>query len=144
MDKIALANNIKRLRKRVKMSQEVLASRAGVARRAIQLLEGAEANPTLDTLCAVAQALNVSLDELVGRPHAAKTAVAEALARSTTPQVMPRDLALGLEFLSKFADLQEDLQIVVLALVYQDPTYTRLVSPEFRAQLALLLKASGK
>ena len=77
VDKEALANAIKTLRKRKEMSQEDLAERAGVARRVVQLLEGAEANPTLETMVAIAQALDTTLDALTGRPGFAKTRVAE-------------------------------------------------------------------
>ena len=63
-----LAKNIRKLRKECKLSQEGLAKRAGITFSTLAKLEsGVNNNPTLDTLCKIADVLKISLDELVGR-----------------------------------------------------------------------------
>ena len=60
-----LAQNIKKLRKQRKLSQEELAKKAGVTYSTLIKLEsGVNKNPTIRTLQQVASALDVSLDEL--------------------------------------------------------------------------------
>lgn len=65
------------------MSQEDLASRAGVARRVVQQLEAGTANPTIATLMAVAKALGTTFDEIAG--HSAKRHLAERMAAEPEP-----------------------------------------------------------
>lgn len=63
-----LAKNIKKLRKKHKLSQEELAQKAGITYSTLIKIEsGANKNPTLQTICKIADALRVSLDELVNR-----------------------------------------------------------------------------
>ena len=60
-----LAQNIKKLRKQRKLSQEELAKKADVTYSTLIKLEsGVNKNPTIRTLQQVASALDVSLDEL--------------------------------------------------------------------------------
>lgn len=60
-----LAQNIKKLRKQRKWSQEELAKKAGVTYSTLIKLEsGANKNPTIKTIQQIAAALEVSLDEL--------------------------------------------------------------------------------
>ncbi|MCD6337044.1 MAG: helix-turn-helix transcriptional regulator [Candidatus Marinimicrobia bacterium] len=61
-----LAKNIARLRKQKGFSQEKLARLADVANNTIIKMESGEnKNPTLETLRKVAEALGVSVDELI-------------------------------------------------------------------------------
>ena len=61
-----LANNIKKLREAKGLSQEKLARLADVANNTLIKMESGEnQNPTLDTLKKVAQALGVSIEELI-------------------------------------------------------------------------------
>ena len=61
-----LANNIKRLRKAKNLSQERLARLADVANNTVIKMESGEnINPTLETLQKVADALGVSIDNLI-------------------------------------------------------------------------------
>ena len=61
-----LAQNIKKLRKQRKLSQEELAKKAGVTYSTLIKLEsGANKNPTIKTLQQIASALTVTLDELM-------------------------------------------------------------------------------
>jgi len=63
-----LSQNIKRLRKQHKLSQENLAKKAEITYSTLIKIEsGANKNPTLDTMRKLAGAFEVSIDELVGR-----------------------------------------------------------------------------
>lgn len=61
-----LANNIKKLRKKLKLSQEELAKKAGITYSTLIKIEsGANSNPTIKTLQRIALALNVNVDALI-------------------------------------------------------------------------------
>jgi len=61
-----LAKNVKRLREARGLSQEKLARLADVANNTLIKMEtGENKNPTLETLKKVAQALGVSVDDLI-------------------------------------------------------------------------------
>lgn len=63
-----LAQTIKELRKRRKISQEELAKQANITYSTLIKIEsGANDNPTMKTMKKIADALKVSLDELAGR-----------------------------------------------------------------------------
>ena len=63
-----LADNIKRLRKRKGLTQEKLARTADIANNTLVKIEmGMAKEPTITTVTKIAEALNVSIDELVGR-----------------------------------------------------------------------------
>lgn len=63
-----LAKTIKELRKKHKISQEELARKAGITYSTLIKIEsGANDNPTIKTIKKIADTLDVSLDELVGR-----------------------------------------------------------------------------
>jgi len=63
-----LAQTIKELRKKHKISQEELARQAGITYSTLIKIEsGANENPTIKTMKKIADALDVSLDQLVGR-----------------------------------------------------------------------------
>ena len=63
-----LANNIKKLRKNHKLSQEELAKKAGITYSTLIKIEsGANKNPTMETLTKLADALQISIDALIGR-----------------------------------------------------------------------------
>jgi len=61
-----LSKNIKKMRETKRLSQEKLARLADVANNTIIKIEaGKNQNPTLETLKKVAQALEVSVDDLI-------------------------------------------------------------------------------
>lgn len=60
-----LAANIKNLRKRKGISQELLAENSGLSLRTIQRIENGETEPRGDTLTRLANALDVAPEELV-------------------------------------------------------------------------------
>ena len=63
-----LSKNIKKLRKKHKLSQEKLAHKAKITYSTLIKIEsGANGNPTLETLSKIADVFGVGLDELVGR-----------------------------------------------------------------------------
>ena len=63
-----LSDNIKRFRKKKGLSQDRLAKLADVTHTTLVKLEsGANKNPTVKTLKKIADALDISLDKLVGR-----------------------------------------------------------------------------
>lgn len=65
MDKNYLALRVKELRIQRGMSQELLAEESGLSLRTIQRIEKGQSNPTGESLKRLANALNVSPDELI-------------------------------------------------------------------------------
>lgn len=65
-----LARNVRQLREARRLTQAQLAAASGIPRPTVGNLESGAANPTLAVLSAVAGALQVSLEELVGPPRA--------------------------------------------------------------------------
>lgn len=65
-----LAENIVSLRKKRKLTQLGLAKLSGATRPSIALLESGSANPTLEVLMKISQALQVSIDELTSPSRA--------------------------------------------------------------------------
>lgn len=63
--KLALSDNIKRIRKEQGISQEKLALKADVDRSYMSELERCLANPSIDSLVRISNALNVSPSELL-------------------------------------------------------------------------------
>lgn len=59
-----LARNVKKLRRNKGWTQGQLADRLEVEQTAVSLIENCRANPTLETLEAIARSLNVRLVEL--------------------------------------------------------------------------------
>ncbi|EKD26022.1 MAG: transcriptional regulator, XRE family [uncultured bacterium] len=63
-----LGKNIKAFRVKLKLTQEGLAQKAKIPYNTIIKLEsGASPTPRIDTVIKVADALNVSIDKLIGR-----------------------------------------------------------------------------
>ena len=61
-----LSKNIKKLRKQLKLTQEELARKAGITYSILIKIEsGVNDNPTIKTLKKLADALEVSIDELM-------------------------------------------------------------------------------
>lgn len=63
-----LAQNVIELRKKVGLTQARLAEISGATRASIALIESGSANPTLDVLLKISQALQISLNELMNPP----------------------------------------------------------------------------
>lgn len=61
----ALAYNLKRIRKAQNLTQSDLASKANIPRASLASMEKVNSNPGVESVVAVAKALNVALDELL-------------------------------------------------------------------------------
>jgi transcriptional regulator with XRE-family HTH domain len=65
-EKSTLGNNIKKYRNKLGISQDVLSKKASLAFHTIAKIEaGATPNPTINTVKKIADALGVSLDDLM-------------------------------------------------------------------------------
>jgi transcriptional regulator with XRE-family HTH domain len=63
-----LSENIKKLRKQHRLSQEQLAQKAGITYSTLIKIEsGPNKNPTLETLTKITNVFKIKIDELVGR-----------------------------------------------------------------------------
>jgi len=78
-----LGANIQRRRRRMGITQEKLAEKAGLDPRYIRTLESPRANPRVAVLIAVAEALGASLDSLF------RTAVLPQQRRPGRPSLLP-------------------------------------------------------
>lgn len=58
---------IKAGRKGLKLTQSQMARLVGMSKSSVNMWERGEREPNLDTLCRIADVLNLSLDELLGR-----------------------------------------------------------------------------
>ena len=69
-----LAENLKKFRKKKEISQDKLTKMADITLTTLVKLEsGANENPTINTLIKIADALEISLDELMGRDFKKKS-----------------------------------------------------------------------
>lgn len=98
-----LARNVRALREARGATQAELAKLAGVPRATWSHLESGAGNPTLQVLYGVAQALSVSLEELLAAPRAsarhypAKSLAAKQRGSVTVRKLLPDPLP-GMEF----------------------------------------------
>lgn len=90
-----LAANLRKLRDARGASQAQLASLAGIPRATWTNLESGSANPTLSVVCAVAEALSVTVEELLapprteGRLHPASTLPARKAGAAAIRRLLP-------------------------------------------------------
>lgn len=66
-NQLLFSERIKQLRSTNKISSQKLADTIGISRPAISQFENAANAPSVDTLCALADYFDVSIDYLVGR-----------------------------------------------------------------------------
>ncbi|MCP4301962.1 MAG: XRE family transcriptional regulator [Gammaproteobacteria bacterium] len=98
-----LASNIRRLREAHNMSQQRMAELSGLPRATWASLESGAANPTLGVLRKAAQALQVSIEELIGAPrneieHIPAAEVKERKRQDARIRPLVPDALPGLEF----------------------------------------------
>lgn len=68
MSRVSLGKKIKELRAELKISQDQLAKKANVPFSTLVKIEaGYTPNPSMETLIKIADAFNISIDELIGR-----------------------------------------------------------------------------
>ena len=65
LDNRVIGKVIRILRKERKLSQDVLSGLAGIARTHLTMIENGTKNPNFDTICKIADALNMRPSELV-------------------------------------------------------------------------------
>ncbi len=108
-EKQTLASCIKRYRTRAKLSQTELATFVGVSQTTITHLEtGARTRPRAITLLKIADALGVSVTDLVGRSEA------ELMGKVRTEKVESRE---ELRLLAAFRALSPQQRIVAFRLI---------------------------
>jgi len=73
-----VAANVRGLREAAGLSLSELARRAGISKGALSQLEAAQANPTVETLWALAQALEVPFGDLTAEPASPAVSVTRA------------------------------------------------------------------
>ena len=98
-----LAANVRRLREARGQSQQQLADLSGIPRPTWASLETGTANPTLAVLNKAANAFNVSIEELIGRPRSEFEFIPASKVRSrkrqgATVRPLVPDAIPGLEF----------------------------------------------
>ena len=64
---MTLAENLKKRREEYELTQEDLAKKVGIDRVSISRFESGYKVPSLNTTVALADALHISVDELIGR-----------------------------------------------------------------------------
>ncbi|GED14036.1 helix-turn-helix domain-containing protein [Aneurinibacillus migulanus] len=64
-----VGENIKKFRKREKMTQNELAKKSKISRSYLADVENGRYNPSIDTLKSIASALNVGISELMGEDN---------------------------------------------------------------------------
>ena len=67
-----LGRNVRAARARARLTQEALADLAALERSQISLIERELANPSLSTLCQLANALQVPISQLIATDSAAR------------------------------------------------------------------------
>ncbi|MBE3586625.1 MAG: helix-turn-helix transcriptional regulator [Thermoanaerobacter sp.] len=65
-----LGHNLKKIRQDKGLSQLKLSKLSGVAQSSISEIESGKSNPNISTLRKLASVLEISLDELLGKPKA--------------------------------------------------------------------------
>ena len=71
---IELGKNVRAARARARMTQEALADGARLERSQVSLIEREAGNPTLSTLCQLAEALGVTVAQLMAEERTARGA----------------------------------------------------------------------
>lgn len=124
-----IGQRIQKLRKIAKLTQFELAERVGVSSRHLGRIELGQTDATLDVVDAIAKALDVNPRELFPKSKAFSPLALDAMDST-------------LEFLSKFQNLPEDAQMMVVVFLESDPVLLRRVSAEYREKWRQLLAQS--
>ena len=70
--KLTIGENIRNFRKKNDLTQEDLADRLGVTYQSVSRWENSTTYPDIELLPAIAEALSITLDELLGMPQIEK------------------------------------------------------------------------
>lgn len=128
--RLNIASNIRNLRKAKGLTQAALAAKSGVSNRVLQDIEGGHANPTVDTIEAIADTLGVSVPEIMG-------------AKAPVRRIRRHDagaMAEAMDVLDRLANAPLDVQALVATLIDDDPRHLSQTSREFREKLIQWLR----
>jgi transcriptional regulator with XRE-family HTH domain len=127
MEKSKIGEKIKRLRNLAGLSQEEMAASAHIAHRSLQRIESGEANPTLDTLEAIAKGLKTTVEALISersnnRPLRQKLTTTEerALAKrliKNPESALFQDMA---QILEQLLAADEERRALIMTLLFHD------------------------
>lgn len=109
-----LAENLKLLREKNKLTQQVVAQHLNITKPAYSKLETTGAEPTLKLLMKIADLYNVSMDELVGRQFTPNGKVIDQLLmkKEMTKEINMMVKQMANEFIqSKEADIVKRLKL---------------------------------
>lgn len=130
--KRALAANLRRLRVARHLSLSQLARATGVSKATLSGIERGRANPTVETLAALAGELRVAVGELLEPPELAPVQIVRAAAAARPQEPGWRVLDLGLD---------GDLEVVELSLA---PGQVERLEPRAAGSRTLLHVIQGK
>ena len=91
--KLMIGENIRNFRKKNDLTQEAFADRLGVTYQSVSRWENGATYPDLELLPAIAEALSVTVDELLGMPQAEKEKRAEETFDALRRECMKHDYA---------------------------------------------------
>lgn len=100
-----LAENVRKRRKGLDLSQEELASKTGISLSAVRSIERANGNPTLKNLCIIANTLRVDLPDLFEYYNESCLDVSEIIEKiSSNVKAMDRSKLMILHTVAKILD----------------------------------------
>lgn len=108
-----LASNLRRLRIAGHLSLSQLAQRTGVSKATLSGIEGARANPTIDTLTALAHALGVAVAQLLEEGPVGEIRIVRASTRERWPA---SDISLTRHLLDASNSFSGHTEVVELTL----------------------------
>lgn len=125
---LILGQNISSRRKRLGLSQESFAHRAGVSIGALKDIERGVSEGHIDNRNAIAETLSCSLADLYRDPSIRSWG----------------EMSFAAELLSKFSALPQSLQFLALAIIMEDESYIDAVPEGVSRVFEQLLKAYAK
>lgn len=136
MEKIKIGQKIRELREAQGLTQEELSGAANISNRALQRIETGsdDSNPTLETLSAIATALNSYVTELIaesGVSHGPPIRLTDRFA----------EIAEIVDSILKLGTVSPDKRRLVMALISEDPKHLKMADPAKAAHVRALLKA---
>lgn len=127
-----LAANLRRLRVAHRFSLSELARMTAISKATLSGIERASANPTIDTLAAVADALRVPMSELLASPQSGEVRIVRAQSLAPAPGSGIRSLAL------ETLELDGELEFLRLSLEAGHVHELAALAPGSRKHLLLL------
>ena len=114
---IFLQQNIRLLRKRLKLSQEELANRVGLNRGNIASYENGTAEPKICNLLKIANLFGISIIDITQKDLSRKNALAEA--NSTYQSLSSNELELMEQFLRRAEELEKVFQSIHTCFLFK-------------------------